>query len=72
MLLLHISDIHFKDPICHTEMDPDLPYRTALIQDVRKRVLELGQVQAILVTGNVAFHGRASEYKAALAWLMIW
>lgn len=69
MLLLHISDIHFKDPICHTEMDPNLPYRTALIRDVEKRARELGEVQAILVTGDVAFRGISPEYDAALAWL---
>ena len=70
MLLLHISDIHFSDPICHTQMDPDLPYRTALVQDVERKMTELGRVEVILVTGDIAFHGLASEYKAAFSWLM--
>ena len=69
MLLLHISDIHFQHPICNTDMDPDKPYRTRLISDVRERVSDLGSVDAILVSGDIAFQGAPEEYEAAWTWL---
>jgi 3',5'-cyclic AMP phosphodiesterase CpdA len=70
MLLLNVSDIHFRHPICNTQMDPDRPYRTRLIQDARIRAAELGPVGAILVSGDVAFAGAPEEYEAAYRWLI--
>lgn len=70
MLLLHLSDIHFRVPHClNGGMDPERPYRTRLLQDVADRVQELGSVGAILVTGDVAFQANAQEYSTAFAWL---
>jgi 3',5'-cyclic AMP phosphodiesterase CpdA len=69
MLLLNIADIHFRYPICNTQMDPDLPYRTMLILDARSLVKRLGSVDAILVCGDIAFAGLKEEYDAALEWL---
>jgi 3',5'-cyclic AMP phosphodiesterase CpdA len=69
MLLLNISDIHFRHPICNSAMDPDRPYRTRLVQDVRDRTATWGNVDAILVGGDIAFAGAAEEYEAAYQWL---
>lgn len=70
MLLLHISDIHFRAPDClDPSLDPDRPYRTRLLQDVRTKVAELGPVAAILVGGDIAFKGAPEEYQAAMAWI---
>jgi 3',5'-cyclic AMP phosphodiesterase CpdA len=71
MLLLHVSDIHFKAPDCLNEdLDPDRPYRTRLLQDVRGKVTGLGRpVSAILVGGDVAFKGAPEEYGKALIWI---
>lgn len=70
MLLLHISDIHFCAPDCLTpSLDPERPYRTRLLQDVRARTRDLGPVGAILVSGDIAFKGLSQEYETALAWL---
>lgn len=69
MLLLNISDIHFRYPTCNTGMDPDQPYRTRLIQDARDLSKRLGAVDAILVGGDIAFRGAPEEYDAALKWL---
>jgi calcineurin-like phosphoesterase family protein len=69
MLILHLSDIHFKHPICNTDRDPDRPFRTRLVQDVRERVKSLGTIGAILVGGDIAFAGKPEEYEAALTWL---
>ena len=58
VLLLHISDIHFRSPRCLTpDQDPDRPYRTRMLQDLRDRVTELGPAHAILVGGDIAFKG---------------
>lgn len=69
MLILHLSDIHFRDPICATDRDPDKPFRTRLVQDARRRAELLGSIDAILVGGDIAFAGKPAEYEAALAWL---
>jgi hypothetical protein len=70
MLLLHISDIHFKEPDClNPAMDPDLPYRTLILRDARERIRTLGNVGAILIGGDVAFKGDPSEFETALVWI---
>jgi predicted phosphodiesterase len=70
MLLLHLADIHFQHPACATpNLDPDRPFRTRLIQDARERVRDLGNVDAILVGGDIAFKGAPEEYAAARTWL---
>lgn len=70
MLLLHISDIHFRAPDCvNPDLDPDRPYRTRLVQDARKRTEALGHVGAILISGDIAFKGDPLEYVVASAWL---
>ena len=70
MLLLHISDIHFRAPDCENpDLDPDRPYRTRMIHDARARTQTLGLVGAILVGGDIAFKGDPLEYQAAFAWL---
>ena len=70
MLLAHISDIHFRFPECNGSMDPDRAYRTLLIRDLRERAQILGNVDAILVTGDIAYHGYPEEYTAAREWLI--
>lgn len=70
MLLLHVSDIHFCAPACTTPaLDPDRPYRTRLVQDVRAHVQSLGNVDAILISGDIAYRGVAEEYESATAWI---
>ena len=56
MLLMHVSDIHFRAPDCvDPALDPDRPYRTRMVQDARARTQILGAVDAILVGGDIAF-----------------
>lgn len=70
MLLLHLSDIHFREPHCNLpRLDPDRPVRTRLVHDARSRLDELGPLDAVLITGDVAFKGDPAEYAAALDWL---
>lgn len=70
MLILNVSDIHFKYPVCTTEMDPDRPYRTLLVQDAKKVLKNLGSsIEAIVVSGDVAYAGKPLEYEEAYKWL---
>jgi predicted phosphodiesterase len=70
MLLLHISDIHFRAPDCiNPDLDPDRPYRTRMMQDVRARVANLGPVGALLIGGDIAFKGDPKEYDVAFNWI---
>src|SRR5438105_11053348 len=70
MLLMHISDIHFREPDCLTpDNDPDRPYRTLLLRDARARTDHLGKVGAMLIGGDIAFKGHPDEYKTALTWI---
>lgn len=70
MLMLHISDIHFKSPDCLDQwMDPDFSIRTRMMRDLTEQVQKLGNVGAILIGGDVAFKAAPDEYKTARAWI---
>lgn len=70
MLMLHISDIHFKSPDCLNQwMDPDFPIRTRMMRDLTEQLQTLGEVGAILIGGDVAFRAARDEYDTARAWI---
>lgn len=70
MLMLHISDIHFKSPQCLVpEQDPDSAIRTRMMRDLVEQVGALGTVGAILIGGDVAFKGAPDEYAFAWKWI---
>jgi 3',5'-cyclic AMP phosphodiesterase CpdA len=70
MLLLHISDIHFKEREVGQPDDPNRGLRNDLIEDVKKMRNEIGvPVNGILLTGDIAFAGKAIEYEFAYKWL---
>ena len=71
MLILHISDIHFRYPFCDRDDDPDGYVRNELLSHASQQIKDLGDVDAMLVSGDVAFCGIASEYEAATKWLEI-
>lgn len=71
LLLLHLSDIHFKEPYClNPDTDQDHPVRTALLNDIRAMVDRLGNVDAVIISGDIAFKGHSDEYKTATKWLL--
>ncbi len=72
MRLLHLSDIHFREPSCLTAGgDRDTPFRTRLETDLLELCHKDGiRVDAILVGGDIAFKGHPDEYKAAKDWLL--
>lgn len=70
MLMLHISDIHFKSPDClDAWTDPDSSIRTRMMRDLTEQVQRLGKVDAILIGGDVAFKAHPDEYRTALSWI---
>lgn len=72
MRLLHLSDIHFRSPICLTpHLDSDKPFRSRLEQDLAGLCNADGiRVDAILVGGDIAFKADPNEYSAAKVWLL--
>lgn len=72
MRLLHLSDIHFRSPICFTpHLDRDKPFRSRLEHDLAGLCNADGiRVDAILVGGDIAFKADPDEYTAAKTWLL--
>ena len=64
---LHLSDLHITTTDAGTQFDGDVKIREALMIDLGKE--DRNQFDAILVTGDVAYHGRADEFARAKAWL---
>ena len=70
MLLLHISDIHFKQTEVGQPDDPNRALRNDMIRDVRRMRARIGRpADGILLSGDIAFAGKAAEYDYAYAWL---
>jgi hypothetical protein len=69
MLMLHISDIHFKYGEVGEPDDPNRGLREDLIQDVKYMRGRLGPPGMILLSGDIAYAGREDEYHFAYYWL---
>ena len=66
LTFLHLSDLHITTKDAGTQFDRDLKIRDALLDDLGKEGRT--NFDAILVTGDVAYHGRADEFARAKAW----
>lgn len=66
---LHLSDIHFQKGMVGGSADYEEDVRTQLENDLRELTDTLGKVDAILVTGDIAYYGAEGEYKFAQNWL---
>src|SRR5712671_720676 len=69
MLFLHISDIHFKQVEVGQPDDPNLALRNDMIRDVKAIRQRIGPADGVLLSGDVAFAGKAAEYDFAYRWL---
>ncbi|MDK9585742.1 metallophosphoesterase [Lelliottia wanjuensis] len=69
MLILHLSDIHFRKSDIHTTQDPNFHLRNELVRDARLQCSRLGVPDAIVVSGDIAFSGDPEEFKFATDWL---
>lgn len=69
--LLHFSDIHFKYPdCCNLDTDPNVSIRDTLRVDISDYCSKDSKnIDAILITGDIAFSGRQEEYEAASSWI---
>ena len=67
--ILHLSDIHFKYELDGTVHDLDHDVRNELEIDVKRVIRQAGRINAIIVTGDVAFAGKAADYDVAKSWL---
>jgi 3',5'-cyclic AMP phosphodiesterase CpdA len=67
--VLHLSDIHFStkpddEKIVHTDV------RDQLLNDLRDvMVPRLGNIEKVLIAGDIAFSGKRPEYEEATRWL---
>jgi predicted phosphodiesterase len=71
LILIHLSDIHFHQRRSGGTYDLDKDLRNELERDAKKMADRLGRVHGILVTGDIAFAGKADEYDKALEWLRL-
>lgn len=69
MLILHLSDIHFRKSEVSTVQDPNFHLRNELLRDAEVQCRELGAPDVILVSGDIAFAGQVDEFLFATDWL---
>jgi len=67
LTLLHLSDLHIATIDADSQFDRDAKIREALLADLGKD--ERANFAAILVTGDIAYHGVADEFARAKTWL---
>lgn len=70
LLLVHLSDIHFRLGEIGTALDSNYHLRNELVRDAERMCERLDVAPiAILVSGDLAFAGHSEEYSFARAWL---
>lgn len=70
MMLIHVSDIHFKEKHVGQPDDPNKGLRDDIIDDVESQREKKGcSADAILLSGDIAFAGKKKEYDFAKQWL---
>lgn len=66
LTFLHLSDLHITTEDAGSQFDRDLKIRQALLDDLG--IEGRTAFDAILVTGDIAYHGSADEYARAKLW----
>lgn len=69
MLILHLSDIHFRKSEVQTAQDPNFHLRNELRRDVVEKCKTLGPPDVIIISGDIAFAGDPDEFAYATSWL---
>ncbi len=70
LVILHLSDIHFYSLARGDDLlDYDTDVRNELERDAVRLRRELGDITAILISGDIAFGGKPAEYAKARQWL---
>lgn len=68
-ILVHLSDIHFGKPGHHGQFDLDLPLRNEVERDLAELHAAHGVMRGVVVSGDIAFSGKAEQYTTAQQWL---
>lgn len=68
LVFIHLSDIHFSGIIPKSNHDPDDEIRRELRNDLNKLKAFL-EINAILVSGDIAYSGKLGEFRIAESWL---
>lgn len=66
---IHLSDIHFNNRAASYGFDPDRELRRAVERDIAEMRDRLGDVDAVLISGDIAFAGKREEFEDAAQWL---
>ncbi len=66
LTFLHLSDLHITTMDAGTQFDRDVKIRQALLDDLG--IEGRTNFDAILVTGDVSYHGSSDEFARAKAW----
>jgi hypothetical protein len=69
LVFIHLSDIHFRYKRSGTSYDLDILVRNELQRDIEKLTKKFQRIDGILVSGDIAFGGKAEEYAIAGEWL---
>ncbi|ECG1479948.1 metallophosphoesterase [Salmonella enterica subsp. enterica serovar Gatineau] len=69
MLILHLSDIHFRKSEIQTAQDPNFHLRNELIRDAAQKCARIGVPDVVIVSGDIAFSGDPEEFSFATDWL---
>lgn len=65
---VHLSDLHFGQEK-HGTLPKHEAVRKALLRDVKELAEKRGAAMRVLVTGDMAFSGKAEEFETAARWL---
>ena len=68
MLILHLSDLHFSEQHNASFYDLARQYRNELYNDCYKLLKQVGSLDLVLITGDVAKAGKSEEYRVILSW----
>src|ERR1051326_7551315 len=68
---VHLSDIHFGQEKKDGSRITHDAVRKALVADVAKMAAKRGRASRVLVTGDIAYAGKQTEYHTAAEWLEV-
>jgi len=70
VLMIHLSDIHFRHEEVGSAMDPNAHLRNELLLDAVTMCDKIGtSPDSIVISGDIAFSGHPAEYDFAYEWL---
>ena len=66
---LHLSDIHFAARESSPDTDLDKAVRERMLKDIQAMQNQLGDMNAVLVVGDIAAKGKRADYNVAASFL---